>query len=78
MQETISGSMVMPLGGRPVTYRFLSRGKRVNAIGTMSQDGMIALELVSGPVCGKTFFDFVRSTLIPVMTSMVSIHDQFW
>ena len=54
-------------GMRPVTHRFLSRGTRVNAIAALSQEGIIALELVSGSVNGVKFFDFVRSTLIPVM-----------
>jgi transposase len=54
-------------GMRPVTHRFLSRGRRTNAIAALSQDGMIALELVSGSVNGDIFFDFVSSALIPMM-----------
>ena len=47
-------------GMRPVTHRFLSRGRRTNAIAAMSQDGMIALELVSGAVDGGIFFDAIQ------------------
>ena len=54
-------------GMRPVTHRFINRGVRVNAIAALSQEGTIALELVSGSVNGVKFFDFVRSTLIPAM-----------
>ena len=53
-------------GMRPVSHRFLSRG-RTNAIAAMSQDGVIAFELVSGSVNGDTFFNFVSNSLIPMM-----------
>ena len=51
-------------GMRTVTHRFLSRG-RTNAIAAMSQDGVIAL--LSGPVNGYVFFNFISSSLIPVV-----------
>ena len=54
-------------GMRPVTHCFLSQGRRTNVIAAMSQDGVIALELVSGPVNGDIFFNFVSSSLIPMM-----------
>ena len=54
-------------GMRPVTHRFVKRGTRVNAIAGLSQDGTIALELISGSVNGVKFLEFVRGTLIPVM-----------
>ena len=54
-------------GMRPVTHRFLSRGRRTNAIAAMSQDGVIALELVFWDINGDIFFDFVSSSLIPMM-----------
>ena len=44
----------------------LSLGRRTNVIAAMSQDGVIALELVSGPVNGD-IFNFVSSSLIPMM-----------
>ena len=54
-------------GMRPVTHRFLSRGKRINAIAAISQEGVVATELVSGSVNRVIFFDFVRSVLIQEM-----------
>lgn len=55
-------------GMRAVTHCFLSEGKILNAIAAMSQDGVIALELVSGSVNNReVFFDFVRSALVPIM-----------
>ena len=47
---------------RPVSH-CLSRG-RTNTIAAMSQDGVIALKLVSGSVNGDTFFSFVSSSSI--------------
>ena len=38
-----------------MTHRFIKRGTRVNAIAGFSQDGTIALELISGSVNGVTF-----------------------
>ena len=43
---------------RPVTHRFLSRGTRINAIAAISQEGVVATELVSGSVNRAIFFDF--------------------
>ena len=63
-------------GMRPVTHHFLSRGRRTNAIAAMSQDGMIALELVSGAVNGDIFFDFVSSSLIPMMMPFNGINSR--
>ena len=63
-------------GMRPVTHCFFSRGRRTNAIAAMSQDGMIALELVSGPVNGDIFFDFVTSSLIPMMMPFNGINSR--
>ena len=63
-------------GMRPVSHRFLSRGRRTNAIAAMSQDGVIALELVSGSVNGDTFFNFVSSSLIPMMMPFNGVNSQ--
>ena len=39
----------------------------------MSQDGMITLKLVSGPVNGDIFIDFISSSLIPMMPFNLSV-----
>ena len=54
-------------GQAPVVHRFLSRGKRVNAIAAISTSGLVSLELVTRTVNGEVFFDYVRSCLIPNM-----------
>lgn len=54
-------------GITPTCHRSLSRGERINAIASMSIEGMITLELVTGSVNGDIFFDFLRGSLIPNM-----------
>ena len=54
-------------GLTPHYHRSLSRGQRVNAIASMSMEGLVALELVDGNVNGEVFYDFVRGSLIPNM-----------
>ncbi len=54
-------------GVRPVTHRFLARGKRINVIAGMSlTTGIVATDMTSNTVNGDTLFDFVRGTLIPL------------
>ena len=54
-------------GMTSTVHRFLTKGKRINAIAALSFDGIIALDLVDGTVSGQVFFDFVRGKLIPNM-----------
>lgn len=54
-------------GVTPNYHRALSRGQRINAIASMSADGIMALELVKGSVNGDIFFNFLRGNLIPNM-----------
>ena len=45
-------------------HRWLHRGTRVSAIAAMSTSGIMAVELMSGSVNSKKFFDYVRGSLI--------------
>ena len=61
-------------GITPVYTRFISRGERMNAIASMSTEGIIALEIVKGSVNGDIFYDFLRGCLIPNMQSFPNPH----
>ena len=54
-------------GERATTHRFLSRGKRINAIAAISSEGLLAFELKDHTVTGKSFYYFERGSLIPNM-----------
>ena len=54
-------------GMTPTYHRKLGRGKRVSAIAAIATSGLVGVELTTGTVCGETFLDFVRGTLIPEM-----------
>ncbi len=54
-------------GMTPVAHRFLSRGRRTNAIAAISTKGLLAVELTCQTVNQDVFYDFVRGSLIPQM-----------
>jgi len=54
-------------GVTPVYHRLLRRGDRINAIAAITSSGLLAVELTKATVNGDNFFDFIRSTLIPLM-----------
>ena len=54
-------------GIAPTYHRFLDRGKRISAIAAISDEGLVAVELIQGTVNSNFFSDFVRGTLIPEM-----------
>ena len=62
-------------GMTPTTHRLLARGKRVNAIAGFTSDGVVAVDIVTGTVRAKEFFEFLRGSLIP--STMVQILIQF-
>lgn len=51
-------------------------GSKVNVIAAMSQDRVVVLELASGSVSGAILFDFVSSSLIPVMMPFSGVNSQ--
>ena len=63
-------------GTRAVSHRFLSRGKRINVIAAMSTSGIIATNMTSTTVCGDTFFDFLRGSLIPNMLPFDGLNER--
>lgn len=63
-------------GCRPTVRRMMSRGKRVNAIAAISNDGVLAVEYTTSTVDQEVFFDFVRSTLIPNMMPFDGINSR--
>ena len=54
-------------GMAPISYRMVTRGKRISAIAAISNDGLVGVQLIHGAVSSVTFCDFVRGTLIPEM-----------
>ena len=54
-------------GERAIKHTLLSRGKRINAIAALSSSGITARYLTEGTVDTNTFYDFIRSELIPNM-----------
>lgn len=61
-------------GVTPTYNRLLTRGQRINAIASMSTEGIFELELVKGSVNGDIFFDFLRGSLIPSMQKFPNPH----
>ena len=47
--------------------RLLVRGKRTNAVVGLTSSGIIASKITQTTMNGDTFFDFVRSSLLPMM-----------
>ena len=56
-------------GDVPIYQRFLVRGTRVSAIAAISTEGLVALDLTTQTVNSEFFYDFVRGSLIPQMTT---------
>ena len=57
-------------------HRWLARGKRISAIAAISCDGVLEYEFIHGNVNGELFLNFIRSSLIPQMTSFDGISDR--
>ena len=53
-------------GQVPSCQRLLVRGQRISGIAAIAMDGLVALELTTNTV--RTFFDYIRDTLIPQMS----------
>jgi hypothetical protein len=51
-------------GQVPVCTRLLVRGQRISAIAAITSDGLLSLELSTGPTNSDIFYDFVRGSLI--------------
>lgn len=56
------------IGTTPTYHRLLARGTRVNAIASMSTEGLMSVELVQRSVNGDIFFDYITGNLIPKMS----------
>ena len=54
-------------GMRAVSHELRVSGKRINAIGAMSTEGMEDVYIVEGNVTGDVFVKFVRNCLLPVL-----------
>lgn len=54
-------------GVTPTYHRLLCRGERLNAIATMSVQGIVVVEVIKGNVNEDVFYDFLRGSLIPNM-----------
>ena len=69
--------LAIPLRGTtPTTHRFLSRGKRINAIAAISSNGILTVDLLEGSVTCERFYDFVRGSLIPNMLPFNGVNSQ--
>ena len=56
-------------GDVPVCRRLLVRGQRISAIAAIATDGIVSLELYAGTTNSDIFYDFVRGSLIPQMST---------
>lgn len=56
-------------GEVPLCHRLLVRGQRISAIAAIACDGLVSLELSTGTVNSDFFYDFVRGSLIPQMST---------
>ena len=54
-------------GERAVCHRWLVRGRRVSAIGALSCEGILDVEVTTESVNGDKYCDFLRGSLIPNM-----------
>jgi len=54
------------VGETPIIDRPL-RGQRVNMLGAMTVEGILALKMVETTVTGAVFLDFLRTTLCPLL-----------
>ena len=54
------------VGETPIIDRPL-RGQRVNMLGAMTAEGILALKMVETTVTGAVFLDFLRTTLCPLL-----------